>query len=141
MNGLNEVAVILDIDQKSNRATIQLGDKRLTTQIKNLMPASNKDSEKVNDKIYIPKSNVAHIDSQRIDLRGKRVNEAIQDLDIFLDRAILSNIKVLDVLHGKGTGALQEAIHDFLKNVTYVKKYGFAPVDQGGAGITIVEIS
>ena len=81
------------------------------------------------------------LDSQRLDLRGMRVDEALSKLDIFIDRAILSNLQFIDILHGKGTGALQEAVHEYLKDLKYIEDYNFAPLDQGGSGITIVEFS
>ena len=98
-------------------------------------------NEKKTDKKYIINTKIEPLQSQRIDLRGKRVDEAIMELDKFLDRAILSNLKNVDILHGKGTGALQEAIHEHLSTIKFIQKFDFAPIDQGGAGITIVEIS
>ena len=53
---------------------------------------------------------------------------------------ILSNLKSIDILHGTGTGALQEAIHKHLKKISFISCYKFAPMDQGGMGITIVEL-
>ena len=83
--------------------------------------------------------NVSPLETLRIDIRGQRVDEAISEVDKFLDKALLYNQKNVDILHGKGTGALQQAIHKHLKTLKFINKFNFAPIDQGGAGITIVE--
>ena len=70
-----------------------------------------------------------------------RVDEALSTLDTFLDKAILSNLDAVDILHGKGTGVLQKSIHKYLRDSKIVKHFDFATVDQGGTGITFVEIS
>ena len=68
-----------------------------------------------------------------------RVDEAIDSLEVFMDKSILSNTDSIEVLHGKGTGALQYAVHKYQIEATYAIQYNFAPLDQGGSGITIVE--
>ena len=78
--------------------------------------------------------------SFRVDLRGKRADVAISELDSVLDRALLSNIEELEVVHGKGTGALRREIHAFLKNAPAVASFRLAPADLGGDGMTIVEL-
>ena len=76
----------------------------------------------------------------QIDLRGMRVGEALYEIEKFLDTAILSDVRFVNILHGKGTGALMEAIHQYLSNQSCVLKYSFADYDQGGAGITVVKL-
>ena len=78
--------------------------------------------------------------SFRVDLRGKRADVAISELDSFLDKALLSNIEELEVVHGKGTGALRREIHAYLKNSPSVASFRLAPADLGGDGMTIVEL-
>ena len=55
-----------------------------------------------------------------------------------LDNAILSGVSFVNILHGKGTGALMTWIHEYLKNQSFIKDYKFADEEQGGAGITVV---
>lgn len=74
----------------------------------------------------------------RIDLRGQRVDEALMEVDRFIDDAIRSSISRLEILHGKGTGALRMAIHERLGTVPDVASFEEAPWDEGGAGVTIV---
>jgi len=82
---------------------------------------------------------VERLQDIQIDLRGKRVEEALEDIEKFLDGAILSGLELVNILHGKGTGALMEAIHEYLKNQSFIKDYKFANEEQGGAGITVVK--
>jgi len=77
--------------------------------------------------------------SMQLDLRGMRVDPALLELEQFLDRALISGMSQVNILHGKGTGALMEAVGEFLKIQTFVKNFNFAHEDQGGAGITEVE--
>ena len=76
----------------------------------------------------------------RLDLRGMRADVAISELQKFLDSAILSGRDELEVVHGRGTGALRREIHAFLKSFPAARGYRLAPEDQGGDGMTIVEL-
>ena len=77
--------------------------------------------------------------SMEINLLGKMVDEAIAELDKYLDDAYLSHLSSVRIVHGKGTGALRNAIHNYLKNVSYVSSYRLAEYGEGDAGVTIVE--
>ena len=74
-----------------------------------------------------------------INLLGKTVDEAIAELDKYLDDALLSHLNSVRVVHGKGTGALRKGIHQYLKRQKYVKSYHLAEFGEGDAGVTIVE--
>jgi len=73
-----------------------------------------------------------------IDLRGKRVEEAIPMLQKYIDEAILLSIPDVNILHGKGDGILRHVIRDYLQSIEEVKQFGDAPLDRGGAGITMI---
>ncbi len=73
-----------------------------------------------------------------IDLRGKRVDEAIPVLQKYIDEAILLSISEVNILHGKGDGILRPVIREYLQTIDNVKLFGDAPLDMGGAGITKV---
>ncbi|KAF1305119.1 endonuclease MutS2 [Candidatus Enterococcus willemsii] len=80
----------------------------------------------------------AHVSNQ-LDLRGKRYEEALNEVDQYLDSAILAGYPQVTIVHGKGTGALRQGIIEYLKNHRSVKSYEFAPANQGGNGATIVK--
>lgn len=75
-----------------------------------------------------------------INLLGKTVDEAVMELDKYLDDALLSHLSTVRVVHGKGTGALRKGIHEFLRKQKHVKSYRLAEFGEGDAGVTIVEL-
>ena len=75
-----------------------------------------------------------------INLLGKTVDEAVAELDKYLDDALLSHLNTVRVVHGKGTGALRKGIHEYLRRQKHVKAYHLAEFGEGDAGVTIVEL-
>ncbi|CQR24112.1 mismatch repair ATPase [Streptococcus varani] len=76
----------------------------------------------------------------RLDLRGKRYEEAMQELDEFIDQALLNNMAQVDIVHGIGTGVIREAVTKYLRSNRNVKEFGYAPQNAGGSGCTIVTL-
>ncbi|WP_247927368.1 endonuclease MutS2 [Streptococcus constellatus] len=74
----------------------------------------------------------------RLDLRGKRYEEAMQELDTFIDQALLNNMAQVDIIHGIGTGVIREGVTKYLRRNKHVKSFGYAPQNAGGSGATIV---
>lgn len=77
---------------------------------------------------------------QEIDVRGMRVDEAIQAITYFIDDAIQFNARQVRILHGTGTGALRQSIRQYLDSVHGVRSYRDEHVQFGGAGITVVDL-
>ena len=78
--------------------------------------------------------------SPEINLLGKTVDEAVMELDKYLDDALLSHLNTVRVVHGKGTGALRKGIHEYLRRQRHVKSYRLGEFGEGDAGVTIVEL-
>ena len=78
--------------------------------------------------------------SPEINLLGRTVDEAVAELDKYLDDALLSHLNTVRVVHGKGTGALRKGIHEYLRRQKHVKSYHLAEFGEGDAGVTIVEL-
>lgn len=74
-----------------------------------------------------------------INLLGKTVDEAIAELDKYLDDAYLAHMPSVRVVHGKGTGALRKGVHQYLRSVKYVASFRLGEMGEGDAGVTIVE--
>ena len=77
--------------------------------------------------------------SPEINLLGKTVDEAIAELDKYLDDAYLSHLNSVRIVHGKGTGALRKGIHQYLRKQKHVKSFRLGEFGEGDAGVTIVE--
>ena len=75
--------------------------------------------------------------STEINLLGKTVDEAISELDKYLDDAYLSHAPSVRIVHGKGTGALRQAVHQHLKRISYIKSFQLGEYGEGDAGVTI----
>ena len=75
-----------------------------------------------------------------VDLRGMNAEEAILELDSFIDSAVLSNIHQITIIHGKGTGVLRNAVQQHLKRHKNVKSYRLGVFGEGETGVTIAEL-
>ncbi len=78
--------------------------------------------------------------SHRIDLRGQRVEEAQANIEKFLDNARFHSGKELEIIHGRGTGVLRDLVHKILRNNEQIESFDFAPEENGGDGVTLVEL-
>ncbi|MDD3436053.1 MAG: endonuclease MutS2 [Candidatus Gastranaerophilales bacterium] len=142
LKGLNQPVVILSMPDKNDNVSVQMG--LLKTKIKKDKLAA------YNDKI-VPRPSFRlkseksfelekHDMSNTLDLRGLRVEEALDGLEFFLDKASLVNLTPIYVIHGHGTGALKKAVREFLSTSPYVAKYRFGEAAEGGDGVSIVDI-
>ncbi|ANZ62295.1 endonuclease MutS2 [Secundilactobacillus paracollinoides] len=75
-----------------------------------------------------------------LDLRGHRYEEAMAEMDRYIDSALLAGYPSVTIIHGKGTGALRQGVIDYLKSNRRVKSFGFSPANAGGDGSTIVKL-
>jgi len=121
---------------------VQMGILRSLVNINDIEPlkeemdtAPGYDSNK-SSKIRISKSSTIH---PEINLIGKTVDEAIPELDKYLDDAYLAHLPKVTIIHGRGTGALKNAIHSHLKKLSYVKSFRIGGFGEGDHGVTIVE--
>jgi len=79
--------------------------------------------------------------SNTLDLRGYRVEEALDTLEIYLDKASLVNLTPIYIIHGHGSGALKSSVRDFLTTSPYVAKYRFGESSEGGDGVSVVDMN
>ena len=77
--------------------------------------------------------------STEINLLGKTVDEAVAELDKYLDDAYLAHLKTVRIVHGKGTGALRKGVHNYLRRQKHVESFRLGEFGEGDAGVTIVE--
>lgn len=121
---------------------VQMGALSSQVNVKDLVAIEDDEKKPRNDnrtlsgKIKMSKSATI---SPEINLIGKTVDEAIFDLDKYLDDAYLAHIPKVTVIHGRGTGALRNAVHSHLKKSKYVKDFRVGGYNEGNTGATIVE--
>ncbi|MBR5639057.1 MAG: Smr/MutS family protein [Muribaculaceae bacterium] len=140
--GASTVGTIISIDEKY--AVVAFGSLKTRVETERLERTMRK--TEVREKPSITKSTADDIRARQlnfkseIDVRGMRADEAIQAVTYFLDDAIQFSYKTLRILHGTGTGALREAIRQYLNTVPDVRNYHDEHVQLGGAGITVVNL-
>lgn len=122
---------------------VQMGALNSQVNIKDLEAVDEKPDDKPKTSNYTKmgkiKMSKSTTISPEINLIGKTVDEALAVLDKYLDDAYLSHIPQVTIIHGRGTGALRNAVHDFLKKSSYVKSYRTGGFNEGNTGATIVE--
>ncbi len=128
---------IIDISSNKKDALLLVGSLRMKVKTINLIPSKKKDT----DKISSPRNyNLSpHISGTRLDIRGWKPEEAEFEVIRFLDESWALSLQRVEILHGKGTGALKKSVHDILKKHENVSDYYFENIEFGGEGITIVE--
>ena len=77
--------------------------------------------------------------SHEINLIGKTVDEALPDLDQYLNEAYLSHLPTVRIVHGKGSGVLRNAVHHYLRKQSFIKGFHLGEYGEGDAGVTIAE--
>ncbi len=131
----NKKAVLRELDEKSGKAKIDMGGVAMWAPLADLQPAgaaAAKPKGTITTRVSRP------ISFLRLDLRGKRADLALAELEQFLDRSLLSGTEGVEIVHGRGTGALRKAVHELLRTFPGVASYSLAPEDQGGDGMTQV---
>ncbi|WMJ23405.1 endonuclease MutS2 [Paludicola sp. MB14-C6] len=137
---IDKNGVVLEDQTNAKTVLVQAGIMKSRVDIKNLRLTETK---KVNIKGKTTRtisSNKTAKANMELDLRGQTVEEAIMELDMFINQSILSNIAQVTIIHGKGTGALRSAVHSYLKQSKYIKTFRLGVFGEGEAGVTIAEI-
>src|SRR5699024_4145824 len=75
-----------------------------------------------------------------LDLRGERYEEALLNLEKYIDDVLLAGYQKVSIIHGKGTGALRKGVQDFAQNHPRISSYRFGSGGEGGSGVTILEL-
>jgi len=145
IEGQDTVGEILELTDKN--AIVAFGQLRTTVSRKKLKTVSKNEAKREQKTYNQTKANVNKNLSEKrlnfkpdIDIRGQRAEEAITNIQAFIDEAIMLNVHELRILHGKGTGILKEMIRNYLKSEPAVSSCRDEHVQFGGAGITIVEL-
>ena len=114
---------------------VQMGIIKMKIAVEDLAPIA--ETQEAKQQVIVKSARSSHVSSE-LDLRGKRYEEAMKDLDLYIDAAILANYPRVTIIHGRGTGAIQQGVHKTLRSHRSVASFEFAPMNTGGNGATIV---
>ena len=135
VNSLNQFANVLKINGGKETVQVQAGILKLEVSMDDVKVVKEKAKKEYNTFSHT-KTSVRN----EIDLRGKMVDEAVYELETYLDRAVMNSYTEVYIIHGKGTGALREGILNYLKKCRYVKEYRLGGHGEGGLGCTVVTL-
>ena len=139
---LNQRVTILSMPDKNGMLYIQMGMIKTKINKDKLAVYNETLAKKVNLTVQ-PKESFTlkkYDISNTLDLRGERVEEALDELENYLDKASLANLSPVYVIHGHGTGALKSAVRDFVKTSPYVAKFRVGEEAEGGDGVCVIDI-
>ncbi|MCU7494970.1 MAG: endonuclease MutS2 [Ignavibacteria bacterium] len=129
---------VIEVDSEKNRAILLVGNIKIQVKLDELLPAKRKEAEPRQEysrsSFQTPAANV------RIDIRGQKPEEAEFEVVRFLDNANSAGLERVEILHGKGTGVLKRMVKEILTKHDQVDKFYHAAIEQGGDGVTIVEL-
>jgi len=129
---------IISLDEESREAEVQAGVMQVNADLGDLVPAvEEEDTEKTVRKYQVKKSSSV---SPSLDLRGKRYQEAQKEVDKYLDDAFLAGLNEVEIIHGKGSGALRRAVRDVVEDHSHVDGFRGGQEGEGGMGVTIVNL-
>lgn len=139
ITSLSQYATVTSLPNKSNDVQIQLGSVKMMVNINNVIK-SDIDNTKKTYSSSSYKTNKTRQATTEINVIGYNVDEAIFVIDKYLDDCVLSKLNTIRIVHGKGTGALRNGIHKYLKTSKYVKSFRLGTFGEGEMGVTIVEL-
>ena len=125
------------VEIKPPFAVVLMGNAKLKVKLETLQKVKSRENSSTHSSssaLYTPEGKT------EIDLRGLLGDEAITQTERFLDDAIVAGLRRVDIIHGKGTGALRKRITEFLKTYPHIKAYRLGEWNEGGSGVTVVEL-
>ena len=137
-------AELLGLTADRSEADVQMGSLRTRVSVDNLERLSKRQAtadERTLPAVVLPRYEDRPEVATQLDMRGWRVDAALEELETYLNDAAMSGISSIRIVHGKGTGALRAAVREQLAHHPLVKSYASAPPQEGGDGVTIVKLS
>ncbi len=145
LKNLHQKVTVLSLPDKNKRLFVDMGNMKMKVKKDELAVLDEKYKEP--HKIKIPGTSFNKFELKRLemsstlDLRGYRAEDALDEVESYLDKASLVNLSPVYIIHGHGTGALKQAVRDFLKTSPYVAKFRPGQDTEGGDGVSVVDIN
>ena len=138
---INKSAVVLSVDESGKTALVQAGIIKTKVSIDNLRLASGKPKEVKRERnIKGIQSRAERTAVTEVDLRGMASDEAIMELDKYIDNAVMSGVPSIRIIHGKGTGVLRKSVSAHLRTHKNIRTYRLGVFGEGEDGVTIAEL-
>lgn len=145
MADTKQKAVVAGKPDKNGMVFLQMGAMRTKAPVGKLrlvagVEEKQKSQQKQRSSAGRVSAQAARRGTMELDIRGCTCDEGVYQMDAFLDRAVMSHIATVTIIHGKGTGQLRKAIHQRLKQLKYVKSFRLGTFGEGEDGVTIVSL-
>lgn len=138
---IDKTGTVLQDPDGANTVLVQAGLMKSRVNIGNLRLVEGKSTPAAKGKVTrTVTSNKTARANVELDLRGQMVDEALSELDMFINNCLMTNTNMVTIIHGKGTGALRSAVHGYLKQSKHIKTYRLGVYGEGEDGVTIAEI-
>ena len=139
VRAMNARGEVLSVNLKKKEAEVLVGSMRLTVKAKELFAVSA--PRKLQERVQVVRKvePVAAVQTE-INLLGMTVAEAVQEVDAFIDRAVLAGLEEVKIIHGMGTGKLKEGIRNHLRTMKNVAEFRSGVYGEGAAGVTVVKL-
>jgi DNA mismatch repair protein MutS2 len=148
-------AELVGLSPDRSEAEVQMGSMRFRVSVDNIerlsrrqaaqdareVPATRSAAERSQPAVTLPRYEDQPEVATQLDIRGWRVDQALEDLDSYLNDAVMAGMPAVRIVHGKGTGALRSAVREQLAHHPLVKSYTSASPQDGGDGVTIVRLN
>ena len=142
-------AELLGLSADRSEAEVQMGALRFRVNVDNIERISKRKAAAEERStapvapsgVVIPRYEDRPAVDMQLDMRGWRVEQALEELETYLNDAAMAGLQSVRIVHGKGTGALRQAIREQLMHHPLVKSYASAPANEGGDGVTVIKLS
>ncbi|MCF6461622.1 endonuclease MutS2 [Clostridium sp. Cult3] len=137
---LNQKGSVLELPDENGNVLVQVGIMKVNVHISTLRRAEEEELDKgqISTKNII-RTKSANVQNE-IDLRGKNLDEALLDLDKYIDDVYIAGLKEAYIIHGKGTGVLRSGVNSYLKGHRHIKSSRIGKYGEGGDGVTVIEL-
>ena len=141
ISSINKDATVIDTDEKGKRVFVMSGSMKMWVKFDDLRIKKTAQTTEIKKTRKVSKmvSNAARNVSGEVDLRGMASDEALMELDKYIDNAILSHLESIRIIHGKGTGVLRKAVQSYLRSHKSIKTFRLGVFGEGEDGVTIAE--
>lgn len=139
VNGIDGEAVVVSI-KPNGKCLLKLGSMELNSTLKELKKVKSKPVKSTQKKISVSKPLSVESVAVELNVIGQNREECLNNLEYFIDKAVMNSLTVVHVIHGVGAGILKKAVWEYLKNCPNVLSYRLGRYGEGESGVTVVEL-